>query len=96
MKLASFRENSARLGDASALCPPRPRTLSHVQRRRHIDAKMKHRVTYLPRRDDDIDPQSIVVGDHAVNATFRAPPAVEKRVTAGLSELPEEAGTQVQ
>ncbi|KAK3112884.1 protease B nonderepressible form [Teratosphaeriaceae sp. CCFEE 6253] len=51
---------------------------------------MKQRITYLLPREASIDPDDILVGQHGVNLTSAEPPAIEKRVTAGLSELPAE------
>ena len=51
---------------------------------------MKQRVTYLLPDGASIDPKDIHVGQDGVNVTFANQPAVEKRITAGLTELPVE------
>ncbi|KAK5680993.1 protease B nonderepressible form [Elasticomyces elasticus] len=52
---------------------------------------MKQRITYLLPSGTDYDPANIHIGPDSVNITNTAePPAIEKRVTAGLSELPAE------
>ncbi|TKA68450.1 hypothetical protein B0A55_07725 [Friedmanniomyces simplex] len=51
---------------------------------------MKQRITYLLPEDSTLSPDDILLGDNGVNVTTAEPPAVEKRVTAGLSELPVE------
>ncbi|KAK3664280.1 protease B nonderepressible form [Elasticomyces elasticus] len=53
--------------------------------------EMKQRITYLLPEGTDYDPANIHIGPDSVNITNTAePPAIEKRVTAGLSELPAE------
>ncbi|KAK5713032.1 protease B nonderepressible form [Elasticomyces elasticus] len=53
--------------------------------------KMKQRITYLLPPGTDYDPANIHIGPDSVNITNTAEaPAIEKRVTAGLSELPAE------
>ncbi|KAK5729425.1 protease B nonderepressible form [Elasticomyces elasticus] len=53
--------------------------------------EMKQRITYLLPPGTDYDPANIHIGPDSVNITNTAgPPAIEKRVTAGLSELPAE------
>ncbi|KAK5716333.1 protease B nonderepressible form [Elasticomyces elasticus] len=53
--------------------------------------EMKQRITYLLPEGTDYDPANIHIGPDSVNITNTAePPAIEKRVTAGLSELPVE------
>ncbi|KAK5706683.1 protease B nonderepressible form [Elasticomyces elasticus] len=52
---------------------------------------MKQRITYLLPLGTDYDPANIHIGPDSVNITNTAEaPAIEKRVTAGLSELPAE------
>ncbi|KAK4961115.1 protease B nonderepressible form [Elasticomyces elasticus] len=52
---------------------------------------MKQRITYLLPPGTDYDPANIHIGPDSVNITNTAEaPAIEKRVTAGLSELPAE------
>jgi hypothetical protein len=53
---------------------------------------MKQRITYLPSAGSSFDPAGIKISDDGVNVTATEPPAVEKRVTVGLSELPLEVG----
>jgi hypothetical protein len=52
--------------------------------------RMKQRITYLP--SGGIERDAVQVGDYGINVTTADPPAIEKRITTGLSELPAEVG----
>lgn len=51
---------------------------------------MKQRITYLVPEGTGIDPSSIVVEPHSLEFKNARLAALEKRVTVGLSELPQE------
>ncbi|KAK0309731.1 protease B nonderepressible form [Friedmanniomyces endolithicus] len=51
---------------------------------------MKQRITYLLPEGSTLTPDDILLGENGVNVSTAEPPAIEKRVTAGLSELPAE------
>jgi len=53
---------------------------------------MKQRITYLLPEGSTLTPDDILLGENGVNVSTAEPPAIEKRVTAGLSELPAEVG----
>ncbi len=54
---------------------------------------MKQRITYLLPEGSTLTPDDIVLSENGVNVSTAEPPAIEKRVTAGLSELPTEVGS---
>ncbi|KAK0333303.1 protease B nonderepressible form [Friedmanniomyces endolithicus] len=51
---------------------------------------MKQRITYLLPEGSTLTPDDILLSENGVNVSTAEPPAIEKRVTAGLSELPTE------
>jgi len=54
------------------------------------NAKMKQRITYFVQQGTPLDLKDIQVEPDGINYSASQPPFIEKRVTAGLSELPEE------
>lgn len=54
---------------------------------------MKQRITYIVPESTGIDPASIDVAQDKVAFANAKDAAVEKRVTVGLSELPDEVGS---
>lgn len=54
--------------------------------------RMKQRVTYFLPEGARVDPQDIHVTNDSLTFARAKDAAIEKKVTAGLSELPEEVG----
>ena len=54
---------------------------------------MKQRITYFLPKGTELDPASVKVTESTLSYANAKSAAIEKRVTAGLSELPAEVGT---